>query len=183
MLKYSNVKMNKGFTLVEMLVAVTVFFLVISISTGLFVSAIRIHRYNLLYQSLLNQASYIMEYMSRSLRMAEKSNGTICTSFSGKSYDYTPNEIRFVNSNNNECWEFSLSPLGNLQVVKNYGDPIYLTSGNLKINQFNIDVSGDVPGHQPKVTFVLDVEMKKGDLPWAPRVKLQTTVSQRNLNK
>ena len=183
MLKYLNVKMNKGFTLVEMLVAATVFFLVISISTGLFVSAIRIYRYNLLYQSLLNQASYIMEYMSRSLRMARKSDGTTCNGMEGKNYDYGLNWIMFPNSNNNECWEFSLSPLGKLQVIKNYGDPIYLTSDNLKINQFNVKVSGDTSGRQPKVTFVLDIEMKKGDLPWAPRVKLQTTVSQRNLNK
>ena len=178
--------MNRGFTLVEMLVAMTIFSIIVSISIGLFVSAIHLHKYDLKYQNLLNQTSYAMEYMSRSLRMALKSDGTICTDFSGKNYNWDnsdPHWIEFVNSSDNKCWKFYLSSNGKQLKINKGGISYNLTSDNLQINSFNISVAGDASGQQPKVTFYLDIQAKKELLPWTPKIKIQTTISQRNLNQ
>ena len=65
-------KRNKGFTIIEMLVAVTIFTLVTGSITGLFISSIRSQSKVLTTQKLLDEASYAMEYMGRFLRMAKK---------------------------------------------------------------------------------------------------------------
>jgi prepilin-type N-terminal cleavage/methylation domain-containing protein len=174
-------KNKKGFTLVEMLVAALIFSIAIAVSVNLFISAIQLHKYNLKYQNLLNQASYIMEYMSRSLRMAKKSDGTICADFSGKNYNYSLHSIEFVNSNDDQCWEFYLS--GNNLRVKIGGSDYGLTSDNLIVNDFNLSVSGDTAGQQPKITFYFDIQAKEIVFHSTPRIRVQTSVSQRNLNQ
>jgi prepilin-type N-terminal cleavage/methylation domain-containing protein len=179
--KFKILNSNKGFTLIEMMVAVTIFAIIVSISIGLFVSAVRLHKYDLKYQNLLNQTSYVMEYMSRSLRMAEKSDGTICA-FSGENYNSTANSIEFVNSNDNKCWKFFLSADKRLKIKKG-SEEYYLTSDDLEVSFFNVSVSGDASGQQPKVTFYLDIQAKKKLLPWSAEIRIQTTVSQRNLNQ
>jgi len=75
MFKCLNIKMNKGFTLVEMLITALVFSIIVGVATGLFISAIRLQRYNLTYQRLLDQTSYVMEYTARAIRMAKKDIG------------------------------------------------------------------------------------------------------------
>ena len=174
-------KKHTGFTLMELLVASTIFFIITASSVGVFISSIRAQEYSLNYQQLLNQTSYVMEYMSRSLRMARKSEGTICSDFSGKNYNSTANSVEFVNSNNSECWEFSLEN-GQLKINKN-GVLHNLTSDDLKVNSFKVLVLGDSSGEQPRITIFLDIESRKKTNSHAPRIKIQTTVSQRDLNR
>ncbi len=183
MAKFLN-KNNKGFTLAEMLVAVTIFSIIVAVSIGLFASAVQLQRHGLLYQRLLDQTSYAMEYMSRSLRMAKKDTAGICI-IAGANYEITHSGdgIKFLNANNNECWEFYLDS-EQLKIDKDDGNPPYeLTSADLIVNNFNIYVSGDEMGKQPRVTIFLDIEGRNAHFYSAPRVKIQTTVSQRNLNK
>ena len=75
---------NKAFTLIEMLVAALIFSIVIGAATGVFVSAIKLQRYNLAHQQLLSQVSYAVEYMDRAIRMAIKDDG-FC-GFASQSY-------------------------------------------------------------------------------------------------
>ncbi len=169
-----------GFTLVDILVAVAVFSIVISISVNLFVSGIRIYEYQLKNQLLLSQVSYAMEYMSRSLRMAKKDENGSCIT-SGYNYEITDrNGVRFINSNNDECWEFFLEK-NHLKVDRN-GKIYDLTGNSLKVNSFNIVLIGDSFQQQPRVTFFLDVQANAPNLSTVPKLKIQTTVSERNLN-
>ncbi len=171
---------NKAFTLVEILVAATIFSIAITIAIGLFVSAVQLQKYVLNYQQLLNQSSYFMEYMSRSLRMAEKAGDSSCI-ISGKNYELTHSGegIKFINSNNNECWEF-FTESRQLKINKN-GTVYDLTSTDLIVNSFNISVSGDSSGSQPRITTLLDIRGKTTNF-YIPKIKIQTTISQRNLN-
>ncbi len=169
-----------GFTLVDILVSVAVFSVVISISVNLFVSGIRVYEYSLKNQLLLGQISYAMEYMSRSLRMAEKDENGSCIT-SGYNYEITArNGIKFINSNNNECWEFFLEN-SHLKIEKS-GVTYNLTGDSLKVNSFNIALMGDVSQQQPRVTIFLDVQANASNLSTVPKLKIQTTVSERNLN-
>jgi len=186
MAKFLN-KNNKGFTLVEMLVTVTIFSIVISISAGLLVSAIWLQKKGLDHQRLLDQTSYAMEYMSRSLRMAKEDTSGGCIAVN-TNYGITRSGegIKFLNANNGECWEFfrewnSDKNVFQLKIDKNDGNgPYELTSTDLTVNHFNVQV--DSSSGQPKVTIFLDIEGKNSHFYSASKIKIQTTVSQRDLN-
>ena len=164
---------NKGFTLIEMIVAVAVFSLVIGASTGLFISSLRAQRQNLATREVLDQTSYIMEYMSRALRMAKKDITGTCTGTAKSNYQFESQCIKFINYKD-ECQHFCLvgSRLKNKE-----GN--YLTSANLNIKSFNVNLvgQGQIDTLQPKITIFLDIEGKEQS-----NIKIQTTISQRNLD-
>jgi len=175
-------KKNDGFTLVEIMVATAIFSIVIAISIGLFVSSIQAQKYILNYQQLLSQTGYTMEYMSRSLRMAKKDNGSCVNG--NYQVPLSNDSIKFLNNNNGECWRFYLYSNGNEKklMVERNGKSYNLTSNNLRVNKFRVSVIGDSSGHQPKVTIFLDIQGVKSVAGHFPRIKIQTTVSQRDLN-
>jgi prepilin-type N-terminal cleavage/methylation domain-containing protein len=185
--------MKKGFTLVEILVAVTIFVMVISIVSMLFVQAIRGQRQNLAYQELLDQASYVMEYMSRSIRMARRSD--VCTGSPG--FNYATSAVlalpgakclRFENYKD-ECQYFCLNATKlvvattTTTTVPALNDFKDLTSSDLTVSSFSITSQGwqnsswgdDV---QPLVTIFLKIEGKE-----QASVQIKTSISQRNLDR
>jgi len=165
-------KSGAGFTLVEMLVVVLLFSIVMGTTTGVFASALKLQKYNLSQQQLLNQTSYVIEYMSRAIRMA-KTGGCV-----PNNYEATSSSLEF-GTYNDDCWKFYLAD-GRLKIDKDSGT-YFLTSADFTVNNFEVTVSGDAVGSQPKVTIYFDIE---GKVPGRenPRMKIQTTVSQRNLN-
>ena len=63
---------NKGYTLIEILVAVGIFITIIAAPTGFFVSSLKGQQKTLSSQKVLDESSYALEYISRALRMAKK---------------------------------------------------------------------------------------------------------------
>ena len=61
---------NYGFTLVELVVVISVFLLVISTATSIFISVVQNQKILLAQQEALSQISYTLEYMTKGLRMA-----------------------------------------------------------------------------------------------------------------
>lgn len=171
---------NKGFTLIEMIVAVAVFTLVTSAASGLFISSLRAQRQSLASQSLLDQTSYLMEYMSRTLRMAKKElSAPACLSSNGLNYEKTRGGkgIKFVNYYG-VCQEFFWDDSAyQLKEVKGGGAEDFLTSNELKVVLFNIKLAGESQDDddQPRVTIFLDIEGKERS-----KIKIQTTISQRS---
>jgi len=166
----------KGFTLVELLVAVAIFCLVVGSASGVFLSAIRAQRKSLATQEILNQTSYFMEYISRAIRMAKKDLDGNCIG-AKLNYQKTATGIKFENYQG-ICQEFYLE--GN-QLKEKKGEVISeLTSANLKVNSFNIgpfDSWDQDDNDQPKVTLFLNIEGREKS-----EIKIQTTISQRNPN-
>ncbi len=161
-----------GFTLVEMLIVVLLFSVVMGTTTSVFTSALKLQKYNLSQQQLLNQTSYVIEYMGRAIRMA-KTGGCVVNN-----YESTSSSLKF-GTYNDHCWRFYLEE-GRLKIDKD-AETYFLTSDDFTVNDFEVTVSGDVSGSQPKVTIYFDIE---GEVPGKenPRIKIQTTISQRNLN-
>jgi prepilin-type N-terminal cleavage/methylation domain-containing protein len=168
---------NKGFTLIELLVTIAIFSIIIGAIIGIFISGVRQQRDALQNQVLLNQMSYVLEFMSRALRMASKESGQGCLSQNGLNYELTRggNGITFINVlENNDCQEFFLEA-GQLKYFKkSTGQILPLTSAKFNITslKFNLIGQGQNDDIQPRVTFSLEI----GPL------KFQTTVSQRNLD-
>lgn len=187
---------NKGFTLIEMLVAIMIFSLVIGIISGIFVSSLRLQREALASQTLLEQTSYALEYISRTLRMAKKELGEGCLSEIGLNYEIpakfrinlNPNlgtGLRFINHlEGDDCQEFFLKN-GQLKIKKRIGGPeeiFALTSPELQITSLRFNLSGqrEDDGLQPRVTIFLDIKGEGFRPERRPEIKIQTTISQRD---
>jgi len=178
-------KKSKGFTLVEILVAVGIFTIITGITAGVFASAVRAQRSSLAYQQLLDQTSFAMEYMSRAIRMAKKDDvgGINCLSLDKVNFEVTHggNGIMFRNYQD-VCQEFYLEN-GQLKESKD-GESMNLTStSTFEVIAFNIgpDESWDQNDEeQPRVTLFLDTRGVGQKPEQKPEIKIQTTISQRN---
>lgn len=169
---------NKGFTIIEMLVSTMVFTMVVSMSVGVFVFALRAQRQSLATQDLLDQTSYTIEYMSRALRMAQKDLDGQCipakTNYQIVRDDLGyAQEINFLNYED-ECQSF----VWDTQLKEVKGEEINpLTSEDVVILWFNAELSGEgqADNIQPRITLGWEATGKENS-----RVVIQTTVSQRN---
>jgi prepilin-type N-terminal cleavage/methylation domain-containing protein len=200
-------KYQKGFTLIEMMVSVSILLIISGISVSIFVSVILGQRKILANQELYNQLSYALEYMSKSMRMAGKElslEEDSCLGVQGRSYLLTKPDtfgsgeylgIKFINqSDNNICQEFYLEKDNNdpskpavIMVVRGSEAPIALTSNKINVNSLRFIINGDPSKHyssdddgiQPRVTILLGANLLDSSNVSA---KIQTTISQRNLN-
>ena len=170
---------NKSFTLVELLVTVAIFSLIVSTASGVFVSALQAQRKSLAMQELLGQTSFLMEYMSRAIRMAKKElSAPACLSENGLNYEKTRGGkgLKFINYQG-ICQEFFWDvTTGRLKEAKG-GAEEFLTSGNLQIINLNFKLRGEFQedDDQPRITLFLEIEGKEKS-----KIKIQTTISQRN---
>jgi len=181
---------NKGFSLIEVLVSVSIFGIIIAGPTGLFVLSLRNQNMSLALGETIDNTSHAVEYMSRALRMARKDRIGSCIT---QNYNYEnpgadSSKIRFL-SYQGYCQEFSLS--GN-QIMQrkssdgtsaNFGSGAYLTSDDLSINnfQFLIVGGGQNDNLQPRITIVFNIAKTSAGI-GLPSINVQTTVSQRNLD-
>ncbi|MBM3283920.1 prepilin-type N-terminal cleavage/methylation domain-containing protein [Candidatus Gottesmanbacteria bacterium] len=180
---------KNGYTLIELLVALTVFTIVVAAPTGFFVSALKGQQKALASQELYDNVSYTLEYMSRSLRMAKKDYSGSCIT-ANMNYETTTDghnvKFKTIDENYNEiCQEFFLDTNDNrLKEIKN-GITLPLTARNLEVVSFIVGDHGwgQDDYDQPKVTLFLEIRGKRGSLPeLQPEIKIQTSVSQRNLD-
>lgn len=164
---------NKGFTLIEMVVVIGIFTLLVSAGSGLFISSLKAQRQGLATQEVLSQTSYLMEYMSKALRMAKKDITGTCTGTVKLNYVFAGQCIKFVNYQD-ECQQFCLD--GSRLKDEN---GLYLTSETLQVSSFNVVLAGEqqppLDYLQPRVTIFLDIQGKEQSA-----IKIQTTISQRN---
>jgi type II secretory pathway pseudopilin PulG len=188
--------MNKSYTLIEVLVAVSIFTIVIAAPTGFLVGSLKGQQKTLSSQKLLDNTSYTLEYISRALRMAKKelncsdiTNPATCSCLTTRGYGCNyenPNgdisTVRFINYKE-ECQEFFLE--GDRLKESKDGIENYLTSEDLEITSLKFRLSGESQSDfdQPRLTLFLEMKGGKGQMPeLRPLIKIQTTISQRNLD-
>jgi len=195
---------NQGLTLIEIMVAVTIFALVFGIVFGLFAVALKAQKKSLSSQNLLSEESYVMEYMSRQLRIARKQKDLVdfpadkCFEDSDPNLSYevidSGHGIKFVTYSLG-CVQFVIDSSGESNRLRrevNIDPPLpasitpeYLTSANLNVEEFNVSVfegtsTGDVG--QPRVVLYLKMKGAAGTPGEQSAIEIQNTVSQRNLN-
>ena len=182
-------KSEKGFTMIEMVVSVGIFFIVIGMVSGIFLSTLRGQTRTLAYQELLDQTGYTIEYMGRSIRMAVKATDNSCIS-DGFNFKKTSTGggggIKFIDYDNN-CIEFYLdSSVNQLKKKKNSDPALDLTSPSIEIVSFKIGPDSSWEGtskEQPRVTMFIEAKGTRAERPeYRPIIKIQTTISQRNSN-
>jgi len=179
---------EKGFTIPELLVAMFMFSLIIGGATNLLLSGIASQRSSLAMQELLDQSSFVAEYMTRSLRQAQKDLGPTCLSLHGMNYELTQGGegVMFINVGS-QCQEFRLTGTSIEEVFWAGGEitsQAFLTSDNLAVTslKFLLTGQGQDDDLQPRVTFAFEIEGQGAKPESRPELQLQTTISQRKVD-
>lgn len=168
----------KGITLIEILIAISIFSVIVTGAINLFSSLIKSQKDLLDRAYVLNALSYTTEYMAKAIRMAQKDIIGNCIG-SGNNFVLQGNSsIKFLN-NNNECQEFFLE--NNAFKVRKLGITQNLTPLNITVESLNFVLSGESQSDnlQPKVSFSLKAKVLNSK---APSLIIQTTISQRMLD-
>ena len=179
---------SKGFTIPELLVALLIFSLIVGGAVNLLFTGIAAQRHFLASGEVIDQTSFLAEYMSRRVRQAQKDLVGTCLSQAGLNYEKIsePGDggIRFLN-NGGQCHTFFLENGRIKEVIGPPGTSAQeLTSDNLLVNALDFELMGEdqVDDVQPRVSFIIDIQgqgIKPGS---RPRIQLQTTVSQRKID-
>lgn len=177
-------KKEKGFTLVELLVSVTIFAIVLGVIGNIFMTSFQSQRRSLALGTIFDQTSFLMEYLSRSLRMARKDLTGACIT-TGTNYQLTRSGrgIKFINSQS-VCQEFYWDLAANRLKENKGGTEQYLTASNSEVVAFNINLTGEsqTDDKQPRVTFFLNLRNSGSRSESRPSLQIQTTLSQRKLD-
>lgn len=157
---------KNGFTLIEMLTAMSVFVLVAGLLSGLFFSSLNLQRRAFASRDLQDNARYILDLMSKEIRTANpitfsQPGGATALSFTNDSGVLV-----------NYSW-------GGSSILRN--SPLQLTSTTINVQLLNFVLSGaGTNDNQPRVTIIL--KMSSTTNPQAPSLEAQTTISTRQLD-
>lgn len=190
MIKIKKPKFKKeGFTLIEMLVAMAIFAITIGAITGIFITGIQQQRMALASQSVLDQTSFTLEYMSRALRLAKKEmSAPACLSQNGLNFEitYGGSGLKFINHLSeppDDCQEFFLE---NKQIKywrQSAGNTLPLTATKLEVVSFKFNLAGQSQTDDLQPLVIIFSEIKStGTLGQSQKIKIQTSISQRNLD-
>ncbi len=164
---------SRGFSLIEVLVASTIFALLISIVTGIFLGVVAAQRKTVAVRTLQDSVRYAIEAMSRDVR-------------TGHGFSlYSQSELRFTSTIGGGIRRVSYRLNGNIleKGVFSGSDYVFsaLTAGNLMVDYLNFYLSGEPPGdrRQPRITVTLGATAGQGVQ--ETKVNIQTTLSQREL--
>jgi len=154
--------MKKGFTLIELMVAVGLFLIVVGIASAVFVQSLRTQRQVVALMTANDNASLTLEQIIREIR-------------TGLSFSASGSRLDFVNVRG-EAVSYQL----NNGAVERNGRP--LTASSVKVNYLVFFLQGEVPGdgRSTRVTINLGVS-SRGKLEEF-LTRLQTTVSSRVLD-
>ena len=165
-----NLQNNKGFTIIETMIAISLFLIVVTIGMGSLLNANLLHRKSQDMRSIMDSLSFIMEDMSRNLRTG---------------YDYQSSiqgEISFkhINNGTEEQWVYRIYENGSITKSIDSGSEVKLNPDEVILqNGSGFVVTGNVLGdsEQPFVIIkLIGIISSRGvDTPFS----LQTSVSQR----
>lgn len=173
---------NQGFTIVELIVAMGVFIVIVTIAVGVFVSTVRNQRSLTALMAVNNNAGSVLEQMAREMRTGyrfcgDQSGGNAC--------DESGNEVSFTNYAGSEV-RYALTATGSIVREVAGGDAESLTASETEITYlwFTV-VQHGAPGGlvddvcSPwRMTIAMGVR-PRGDTDATRETKLQTTVSSR----
>src|SRR3989344_7091485 len=156
-----------GLTLIELIVAIGVFGLVVSMAFGIFVLALASQRRIIALRNIEDNARFALESMAREIRTGKNFGGSI-------------NSLSFTNAKgesvvyrlNNKIIEKSSDGGANYSVV---------TGSEVAVDYLNFYLLGQAPGDglEPRVTITAGVTSQVGNQ--VSNTKIQNTVSQRFL--
>ena len=159
--------LQKGVTLIELIVASGIFILIIFVIFGIFINVLKSQIKNLAFQEIQNNGRYILEMMVKEIRMSK-----VITDLG----EHDSLEI-IRNSDNKEV----IYSLNNFQLFRELEDEqLPISSEEVKVNHLKFYVSSLLPlyvdTYYHRITIVMELESQRDP---ESKINLQTTVSPR----
>ncbi len=158
-----NTTKQRGYTLLELIVAVGIFSVVMLAATGAYLTLIKLDRQARAVNDIANNLTFAVDSMARAVRTgsAYKCNNSVaspnCTNTPGTSFGFNDNESP------SRAIVYSLSS-GQVVATINNGTPIPLTDPRIQVTalEFRVRGVGTGDGTQPQVTFSIRGTMVTG---------------------
>lgn len=180
---------NKGYTLIELMVAVGIFAVVVAVTSGAFVVSLRGQRKAITVQNVAGNTRYATETIAKELRMMQVTGashavqltsancppGDPCISFSSNMEHRDPNaELVFYLDTNTHRIMFS-DDAGNAPAEQ-------ITAASIDVNNLEFDLTGaGDPGNHPRITIIMNTESNNVGPDVDTKMTTETTVSPRSL--
>lgn len=178
-MKYSSGnKINSGFTMVELLIAMALFVVLIGITSGVFIQSLRSQRNLTALIAADSNASLAIEQISREARTGldfcvNGNSGCIIDSGIYKN-------LIFTNAKNEKV-KYELTGQSIMRSL-NDGTPIPVTADNVNIQTLSFYLAGQQPGDKKNTKITLVLKVGSAGLPFSESViNLQTTITPRTL--
>ena len=166
---------NKGFSLIELLVAATIFSFVVVGVSGLFAQALDLQRRAVGLQKIEENSQYVIESIAREVRVSRVTSGdTDCSSPGPGSAELT------IEHPVNGVVTYSYDRSSGVGAILRNGQPI--TTSDVDFKSFAFCVSGSGPDNQQtRVTIPMTVEATSGRAAERVSISLQTTIASHDL--
>lgn len=168
----NNIKFNKGFTLIELIIASSLFMVVAAIATGAFVQALRNQRDVRDLTSANANASQALEAMAREVRTGQDFVSSLAGELNFKNYRSRQVSYKLLSDFTIAKCEHPVSCAG---AVATY---VPLTSKKYKVTDLKFYYRGIEEGDfmPPRITISITIEGIRNQ-----STTLQTTISSKNL--
>jgi prepilin-type N-terminal cleavage/methylation domain-containing protein len=166
MFMFKNKRGRQGYSIIEFLVAMSVFAVVIVVVFSLFSMIIRGQRRVIAQQNVQENARFLMDFLSKEIRM-----GTIGGTTNGNS----PNLALTRSNGVSVTYNISGNKITRNSVQAN-SDEVIITGS------FYVEGKSANDNLQPKVTIVLGVQGVGNKIEEKVKINVQTTLSPRNLD-
>lgn len=163
--KNQKSKLESGFTIVELLVAIGLFSVVVSISVGGFINSLRAQRQIAALISADSNVSVALEQMAREIRTSS-------------GFSLTTGRLNFINSQGEETGYYLNGDVIEREVTDGSGNTTVqaVTGGKASVQYLNFVFAGRSP---PLITISIGVSAAERGVSGVI-VRLQTSVSSRN---
>lgn len=168
-------KTEKGFSLIELTVAIGIFAVVVTITSGTFITSLKGQRKSITAQNVADNARYAMEVMAKEIRMGEDFTG------GAETIQFTSNMIHRAGKTVSFRYDAGASQILFDDDIADGIPEEPITASQSAITMLRFTVSGMNPGSQPRVTIVLGVASRGTSPDVASSMILQTTISPRSL--
>jgi len=166
---------NKGFSMIELIVAIAIFSIVITIVLGLFINALRGYRKTLALQNVEENVRFLLNFMTKELRMVKSINSP-----NSPEGGWSSNLVITRSDDISVTYNFDATN-NNLTRRATGPNPAAINSDDVKVTgKFYISGIGD-NNLEPKLTVVLSVENKAVRPEEKAMINVQVTLSQRNI--
>lgn len=166
-----------GYSLIELLVSISLFVVVISINSNIFLNAVRGQGKAITTQNVVDNSRYAMEVMAREIRVARvgsfSSDGIINDIiFTSGSQNRLNKSIRFYSNGGRIMFDDDTTD----------GNPAKPITSFRNVNVTSLEFTIKNTSTQPRITISLKVESKGSSVQTRDSIILQTTISPRELN-
>ncbi len=176
---------KKGFSLMEMLLAISIFVIIVLSATRIFQLVVQGQRQAIAAYHVQENLKYFFEVMSKEVRMAKMDTAGDCYPTTAVDQLYTAEEDNLYFKNfEGECVHYFIEEDNGINrfKIQRGGRGGYITTSNITINSLKYDIKSSVSSgsqlEQPSVTVNLEAQAVASELDKS-EMTLQTTITSR----